>query len=97
MEINTEQATTPIPSPFWPCPNNCVRWARAINLNEPMTNHHPRCEHVAASLIEVWRVSYDGGSYVIDKPPLTTHPRETVTTEKMHREIYERLPEFQGF
>jgi len=62
-----------------------------------MKTNHPKCELVAASLIDVWRVSYDGASYVIDAPPLATHHEETVTQEKMHREIYEQLPEFQGF
>jgi hypothetical protein len=52
---------------------------------------------VDASLIDVWRVSYDGASYVRDSEPLEHHHEETVTREKMHREIYEQLPEFQGF
>lgn len=62
-----------------------------------MTHHHPRCEHVDASLIDVWRVSYDGASYVVDREPLATHHEETVTREKMHREIYDQLQEFKGF
>lgn len=82
---------------FWPCPNNCLTWCRECNPREPQTNHHPRCEYVDASLIDVWRVSYDGASYVVDQEPLATHHEETVTREKMHREIYEQLPEFNGF
>jgi hypothetical protein len=90
------------PSGFWPCPNNCMSWCRddvrfVDGKPQPGTNHHPRCEYVDASLIDVWRVSYDGGSYVSDRAPMTTHQRETITREKMHREIYENLPEFQGF
>ena len=79
---------------FWPCPNNCLMWCRTDGSK---TNHHPRCQHVDASLIDVWRVSYDGASYVLAARPLPTHHEETVTREKMHREIYENLPEFGGF
>jgi len=83
--------------PLWPCPNGCINWRRSINPRIPMTNHHPNCEYVDKSLIDVWRVSYDGGHYFSDQEPLTTHQRETITKEKMHREIYEHLPEFNGF
>jgi len=62
-----------------------------------MTNHHPHCEHINASLIDVWRVSLDGVSYVTDSHPGELTEGETVTAEKMHREIYDHLPEFSGF
>ena len=77
-----------------------MNWARLCNPREPQTNHHPRCEHVDASLIEVFRVSHeDGGSYATDQEP---NPNDLgdgckVTSEKMHREIYEALAEFAGF
>lgn len=66
-----------------------------------MTNHHPTCEYVDASLIDVWRVSFDGNSYVTDRDP-AEEPEllsgdEVVTKERMHREIYENLPDFAGF
>ena len=70
-----------------------------------MTNHHPRCKHVDASLIDVWRVSLDGTSYVTDSEADAMEAVKvecasdvpTVTKEQMHREIYENLPEFDGF
>lgn len=94
------------PTPFWPCPHNCHLWARGINPNEPMTNHHPRCEHVDASLIDVWEVVIPGEEHgcIMESEadaramagedpnaPLEARPR------KMHREVYENLPEFAGF
>lgn len=80
----------------WPCPHNCLNWCRA---DGSMTNHHPSCEYVDESLIDVWRVSFDGASYVTDREPTDeeTSEGETVTRERMHREIYEQLPEFNGF
>ena len=90
--------------PHWPCPNNCLNWCRTDGSK---TNHHPNCEHVDASLIDVWRVSSGGSSYVThdeaDAKEASIcytddeHWPVTVTKEKMHREIYEQLPEFEGF
>ncbi len=86
----------------WPCPNNCMNWCRDdIRVKDgaihPMTNHHPRCEHVNDSLMDVWRVSLDGSSYVTHEEPCDLGDGLKVTPEKMHREIYEHLPEFDGF
>lgn len=39
-------------------------------------------------LIECYKVSFDGGFYIIDKPPMTTHPRETVELVKMEKDEY---------
>lgn len=72
-----------------------------------MTNHHPKCEHVDASLIDVWRVNVPGesGGLIVDSEAAAIdaardetgeEPLE-ITKEKMHREIYENLPEFGGF
>jgi len=63
------------------------------------TDHHPRCEYVDASLIDVWRVTFDGAFYFQDTEPTPDQLAhgEIVTKEKMHREIYENLPEFAGF
>lgn len=72
-----------------------------------MTNHHPNCEHVDASLIDVWRVSIDGAGYTTDSEAnadeaVALYAEDpdsvpTITKERMHREIYEQLPEFEGF
>jgi len=78
----------------WPCPNKCLTWCRYGG--EKPTNHHPNCEHVDASLIPVWRVQLDGSSYLTDEKP-DKDETVTVTEERMHREIYEQLPEFMGF
>ena len=77
-------------SPNWPC--YCLNWARSLNPREPQPNHHPNCEHYNDSLIEVWSVSFDGASYVLDAPPTEIHDGEAVTQERMHREIYDQLP-----
>lgn len=84
------------------CPNNCHLWARLFNPKEPATLHHPRCEHVDDSLIDVWKVSDGSSSY------FTTNERDgqleaenadgvTITKQRMHREVFAALPEFDGF
>ena len=62
-------------------------------------NHHPGCEHYEDSLIDVWKVSYDGQHYYTDKAPTSeeTESGETVEQTKMHKEVFEQLPEFEGF
>ena len=88
------------------CP--CVSWCRSEMSPYPgrsrdgiplVTNHHPRCDLYNDSLIDVWRVSYDGAWYHTDLPPTADEltGEETVTQEKMHRECYDQLPEFEGF
>ena len=92
-------------SPFWPCPDQCERWCRSdtrfLNGIPVMaTNHHPHCKHVDASLMDVYRIRHkDGGHYYMDILPDVTDlgGEYTVTLERMHREVYEHLPEFQGF
>ena len=77
----------------------CRNWCRTVNL-EYLTNHHERCEHYDDSLISVWRVEYDGLSYVTDEEPewgKDLEGGETVTKDVMHKEVYEQLPEFEGF
>lgn len=71
-----------------------------------MTNHHPNCEHVNASLMNVWVVAIPGDEHgcVCDNEeaarkmagededaPLDVIPK------KMNREIFEQLGEFAGF
>ena len=59
-------------------------------------------DHYNDSLIDVWKVTYEGSSFYTDNED-SLDPEEikefqyTVTKEKMHREVYENLPEFQGF
>lgn len=82
----------------WPCPHGCLNWCRT---DGSMTDHHPRCEYVDESLIDVWKVSYDGRHYYTDRDP-ADEPEvlcgdEVITKERMHREIYENLPDFAGF
>lgn len=94
-------------APHWPCPNNCMSWCREITIGAPMTNHHPRCEYVDESLIDVWRVTiYPGdkagcicGSEEEAREMAGDDPDEpmTITKEKMHREVFENLPDFVGF
>ncbi len=94
--------------PHWPC--DCINWCRRVEFKDgkpvPHTAHHPRCEHVDASLMDVWRVQIPG-----EETGCITHcetdahrmaaedphaPLEVVPL-KMHREIYEHLGEFAGF
>ena len=65
----------------------------------PLTNHHPRCEYVGETLIDVWKVSIAGTGYYIDQEPNPDEigENETITKERMHREIFVNLPEFAGF
>lgn len=103
MSPKTETETS---GNLWPCPNNCLSWCRASDLSKPQPNHHPRCEHYSASLMDVWSVRIPG-----EEHGCTTHceadahamamedphaPLEVVKM-KMHREVYENLPEFPGF
>lgn len=86
----------------WPCPHNCHLWVRGITPNEPMTRHHPNCEHVDESLIDVWKVSDGSSSYYDTDEATARHEAEecddvTITKVKMHREIFENLREFDGF
>lgn len=86
----------------------CVFWCRnnfeypnlkGKDIHFVVTNHHPHCPHYNDSLIDVWKVSYDGQFYYTDKLPCKeeTENGETVTQEKMHKEVFEQLPEFNGF
>ncbi len=74
--------------------------------SKPATNHHPNCPHVDDSLMDVFSVRIPGESSgcvthceadahrMAGEDP--TAPLEVVKV-KMHREIYENLPEFAGF
>lgn len=89
----------------------CQNWERITHFYKfktaegiPLiTNHHPDCPHYNDSLMDVWKVTLDGGScYVGNEQDARDtagdeEPLPTVTQEKMHREIFENLPEFGGF
>lgn len=89
----------------------CVNWAResiAYNLlgrgrdGLPfVTNHHPRCTHYNDSLIDVWKIT-DGSACcwadnLQDAVDIAGEEKVKVTQEKMHREVFNHLPEFEGF
>lgn len=78
-----------------PCP--CTSWAR--DGSGPLTNHHRRCDHYNDSLIDVWRCEIDGRYCYVDNEPDASACDEgvTVTRERMHREVFDNLPEFDGF
>jgi len=77
----------------------CVTWARAVDLKY-LTNHHPNCPHYNDSLIDVWKMTVNGVSAymeVIDCCQDEFEDETTITKEKMHPEVFEHLPEFEGF
>jgi len=81
-----------------PCP--CRNWARIFDgVEDKGTDHHPKCPLVDESLIDVWRVEYDGEHYFCDQEPDPSelNPEEVVTKERMHKELFDRLDEFTGF
>jgi hypothetical protein len=82
-------------SDFTEC--ECATWCRAfIDLNY-ITNHHPNCEHYNDSLIDVWRVVFEGQTcYSLEKPE-DYGEGEVITQIKMHKEVFDNLPEFDGF
>ncbi len=92
--------------PHWPCPHRCMNWARACNPHAPQTNHHPSCEFVDKSLIDVFSVRVPGeeGGCVVESKALAERmanedpaPPLEIVPQKMHRELFEQLPEFAGF
>jgi len=85
----------------------CVNWCRvSADYNGrskdglPLfTDHHPGCEHYNDSLIKVFKVEYDGQRYYTKEKPTKeeTDEGEIVTEAMMHSEIFDQLPEFNGF
>lgn len=86
---------------------DCKNWCRTdLKFKDgkllPCTKHHPRCVHVDDSLIDVWKVD-DGTTHYFDEDEATARQEAesgenvTITKVKMHREIYDLLPEFSGF
>lgn len=86
----------------------CQHWARAgaeacINGNLT-TDHHANCPRYNDSLMDVYKVTVDGfgACYVEDLEVAKDTAGEdeekaTIEAIKMHREIFENLPEFDGF
>lgn len=84
----------------------CVNWARALDLKY-MTNHHPDCPHYNDSLMDVWKVSDGSSDYFHDNEAGALRDMKadeecgvtglTITKTRMHREVFEHLPEFEGF
>lgn len=79
----------------------CLSWAR--DDGKP-TNHHPNCQHYNDSLMDVWVVSDGTTRCYMDneqdaKDTAQNEGEETNTINKvrMHRELFENLPEFDGF
>lgn len=76
----------------------CQNWARVdVNQMGHCTDHHPECEHFNDSLIDVFKVDIDGTYYLTDEFPTDLTGQETVTKTTIHKEVYDRLPEFEGF
>ena len=81
----------------------CVNWARAHP--GPVTNHHPNCAHYNDSLIDVWKVDYDGAGFYTDNEQEAKDAIHSslgssslsILKIKMHREVFEYLHEFEGF
>lgn len=80
----------------------CANWARAVNTKY-LTNHHPHCPHYSDSLIDVWKMVVNGATHYFDNEQDVINAAQeefedetTITKEKMHREAYEQLPEFEG-
>ena len=87
----------------------CMDWARA-NIGAPynvrgrdglplITNHHPQCEHYNDSLMPVWKATVDGVSAYCDNlmDAIATGGNAVVEEQLMHREIFENLPDFNGY
>ena len=99
---NETTSEMPVAQPRLVLPCECRQWARIYDgVEDKGTDHHPRCPHVDDSLIDVWRVTYDFASYVVDydveKFGEGIEEDATVTKERMHRELFDRMPEFAGF
>ncbi len=93
-------------------PCECLNWPRGCG-NEKwygrtsdgvplMTNHHPNRKHYNDSLIVVWEISDGSTSCFTDNEQDAREEAQdcedvTVTERKMHREIFNHLPEFEGF
>lgn len=107
---NPQTPATSAPPALLEAPCECLNWPRGITPEKSygrtkdgvplLTNHHPNCQHYNDSLIDVWKVTVDGSSCYVDNEQDaldTVGDSGTVSQEKMHKEIFEHLPEFEGF
>ena len=84
----------------------CKHWARTgheasfwVRGRLLTTNHHSNCEHYNDSLIAVWEQHPEGQTSpaaISDSEP-PSEPDLVTRKRFMHREIFENLPEFEGF
>ncbi|HEY1171001.1 MAG TPA: hypothetical protein VGH19_06480 [Verrucomicrobiae bacterium] len=84
----------------------CALWVR-MDLNPKyITKHHPNCLRYFDSLMDVWKITGEGvpTHYVGTKSQAEEIAKMeegemplTITPEKMHREVFENLPDFKGF
>lgn len=87
----------------------CLNWARdgrdylRVGENILIPNHHPNCGHYKDSLMDVYKVTIGGISAYNERlqgakdTAGDDEPEATIERIKMHREIFEALPEFDGF
>lgn len=64
------------------------------------TNHHPNCPKYNDSLIDVWKTTVNKISSYTDNEQDALDCKGdngVVIKEKMHREVFNNLPEFDGF
>ena len=76
----------------------CAYWARTDGL---ITTHNPNCPRFREGIIDIWKVTVDGKSCYCDKEQdaidINGDLEGVIIKVKMHRELYEHLPEFDGF
>lgn len=77
----------------------CAYWARTDGF---ITTHHPNCSHYQDGIIDIWRITANNKSCYTDKEEdiieiKNNDPTVIIIKEKMHREVYEKMPEFDGF
>lgn len=80
-------------------PCECSSWARIID-RKYLTNHHEKCPRYNDSLMDAWKVSDGTIKFYTDDEQLAREEAQEagviVEKVKIHREVYENLPEFEG-
>lgn len=89
----------------------CMNWVRCFDTRivnrdgiPVIPHHHPNCPHYNDSLMDVWVTEIDGNKAYCEHE---VDARESIGEEgwegakvyqtKMHREVFENLPDFEGF
>lgn len=84
----------------------CENWARdgrdSFRVNMKLIllpDHHPNCPHYNDSLIDVWKQHPGGNAKLVAYTDFQPEPEFGMVTEKikLHREVFENIPEFKGF